>query len=101
MAKKKGELKQTRIPGTSDRIPKAVQDAADAYIKAKRSKAKQLEKMNGCQEVLIELMTKHDIVEIDIDDGEKRLVLEDSSKLSVKKKSDSNPPNADDNEAFT
>jgi len=101
MAKKKrAKKKQTRIPETFDPVPDEVQDAADDYVEAKREQAAWREKTNGRKELLIEKMREHDVTELDIDDGEKRIVLEEGVKVKIKKKSDPKPDTSDADEAF-
>jgi len=91
MAKKRANKveKQTRIPGTADPIPEEVQEAADEYVEAKREKAAWNESMNGRRERLIEVMINHGVHELDIDDGEKKLVLVDEHKLKIQAKKSS------------
>jgi hypothetical protein len=77
-------LSQQTIPGTADEVPTEVKEAADAYVSAKRKVAKFREKMNAALEDLIEKMKENDIVEILIDDGEKRLTLTAQDKIKIK-----------------
>jgi len=102
MARKKAPApapKQERIEGTFDPIPEEVQLAADEYVHAKRKVAEWREMMNGRKETLIEAMTNHDVRELDIDDGDKRLVLDEKLNVSIKKKSDPKPGTDDSTDA--
>jgi len=77
-------MKQKRIPGTFDPVPKAVEEAAAEYLKHKRAVAKGREKMNASLEDLIAKMRKADVVEMLVDDGEKILTLSAEDKIKVK-----------------
>jgi hypothetical protein len=90
--------KQTRIPGTFDPIPKPVQEAADEYARAKRSKANALAKMNARAEELIDVMKEHDITEVEIDDGDKRITLTAADKLKIEKKKEADNGDSADEE---
>ncbi len=95
------ELRQERIDGTYDPVPEEVQSAADEYVRAKRKTAEWREAMNGRKEALIDAMVSHDVRELDIDDGEKRIVLEDNRVVKIKKKSNAKPGvDSDADEAF-
>lgn len=81
-------MKQTMIEGTCDVIPPEVQEAANAYLKAKRSVANWREKTNNFLAELIEKMKANDVVEMLIDDGEKKLILTERNvvKITARKK---------------
>jgi len=97
MAKKRTATKdkQTRIPGTFDPVPKEVEAARDEYVEAKREKAAWLVTMNDRRNRLIEMMREHDIERLEIDDGEKILVLEEDWKLRIESKKDDGTDDAD------
>lgn len=71
----------------ADKVPKEVQDAADNYVAALRSKAKAAEKFAGAKTSLIETMksTKTDKVKVVYKDGEKILELEEIERLHLRK----------------
>jgi len=75
--------KQQWIEGTYDPVPDAVQEAADSYVEAKRELASWRELMNGRKRDLIDAMKEHNVSELMIDDGEKKLVLVEDSKLKI------------------
>lgn len=83
--KKTPKTKQKLIEGTYDKVPKAVQTLADKYVDVKRKKADALGQLNTARDILIVAMKKHDVVEILIDDGDKRLILDESQSLKIKK----------------
>lgn len=78
--------KQSRIPGSYDPVPKPVQEAADSYVEAKRETAAWREQMNGRRDHLIARMREHGVAELDIDDGEKKLLLVEEDKVKIKAK---------------
>ena len=75
---------QKRIDGTFDKPPAPVRKAADNYVEAVRQKADWLTTMNERKEVLIEMMKEHDIAEIEIDEGEKKIVLSEQNTVKIK-----------------
>ena len=83
-----GKLKQKMIEGCADQVPAEVREAVDAYLTAKGVVAKNREKMNDALGDLIDKMKEHDVAEMLIDDGEKKLVLtvKDLVKIKVWKK---------------
>jgi hypothetical protein len=76
--------KQQMIKGTVDEAPAEVQEAADAYVKAKRATSRNREKMNGALEALVIVMKEHDVAECLIDDGDKRLILSEKDQVKIK-----------------
>ncbi len=79
-------MAKKQLPGLEDTPEvKAVREAADEYVKAKRAKARALAKMNDRKERLIELMQEHDVKSVKIDDGDKVLELDDTVKLKITK----------------
>jgi hypothetical protein len=92
---------QQRIPGTYDPVPEPVQQAADSYVEAKRELAAWREAMNGRRDDLIEVMKANDVQEIDIDDGEKRLVLIDAATVKIQRKKAAEPEVEDEVEDAT
>lgn len=76
--------KQMLIEGTCDKPPKAVEEAAELYLKYKRSVASNREKMNAALDDLIEKMKKAGIKEFLVDDGEKKLILTEKDQVQVK-----------------
>lgn len=78
--------KQKMIEGTHDEIPELVSAAADAYLTAKRTIAKQREKQNAALDALILRMHEANLTEIQIDDGDSRLVLEEKELVKIKKR---------------
>ena len=80
------ELQQERIPETYDPVPAEVEEAANEYLEAKRALAEWRETMNGRREHLIGMMIEHDIRELDIDDGEKKLILDERHHVLIKAK---------------
>ncbi|MCK9569289.1 hypothetical protein M0R72_10160 [Candidatus Pacearchaeota archaeon] len=88
--------KQKTIPGMVDEVSGEVQDAADAYLEAKRSVGKFLEQMNGNLDVLISKMKEADVTEILIDDGDKRLTLTEKDQVKIVKRKKAGDDSADD-----
>ena len=77
--------KQRTIGDIVPEVPAAVQEAADAYVSAKRSLGKAKEKHNTAQDALIEAMRAADCLEVPIDLGNKRIVLNEKDVLRIKK----------------
>lgn len=77
-------LKQKVIEGTQDVVPEEVSAAADEYLRHKRAVAKSREKMNAAIDRLIGKMKEHDVAEMLIDDGEKRLILDSKELIKIK-----------------
>jgi hypothetical protein len=77
-------LSQQTIPGTADEVPAEVKEAADAYVSAKRQVAQYRKKMNAALEDLINKMKENDVVEMLIEDGEKRLTLTEKDQIKIR-----------------
>jgi D-aminopeptidase len=75
--------KQSMIPGTCDEVPPEVEAAAEKYLKQKRLVAKGREQMNAALEVLIAAMRAAGVHEMLVDDGEKRLILDEKDVVRV------------------
>lgn len=77
----------------ADKVPLQVQEAADSYVAALRSKAKAAEKFAGAKTALIETMksTKTDKVKVLYKDGEKILELEEIERLHLRKAESAQP----------
>jgi hypothetical protein len=65
--------------------PKKVQDAADAYASALRRLGNAKGKLNTARDVLIAEMKGADITVVEIDEGNKRIVLSEKDALKIKK----------------
>jgi hypothetical protein len=65
--------------------PKVVQNAADEYASALRRLGSAKGKMNTAKDVLIDAMKKVDITVVEIDEGNKRIVLSEKDTLKIKK----------------
>lgn len=90
MAKKRSKKRdtQTRIEGTYEPVPKALQKIADDFVAAKREKQAWLESEKAKREELIAAMQEAGIAEIEIDDGEKKIVLIDATTVKIQAKKD-------------
>lgn len=92
--------KQQRIPGTFDKIPKAVQDKIDTYLEAKRQISAWRESFNSSKQELIDIMLEKGLTEILIDDEEKILRLVDDRKLKIEARKSQEQQDAEE-EAFS
>ena len=84
---KKAKDRQTTIPGVIPKVPKEVQDAVDSYVDRLRARQQLQTEESDLRTEAIERMQKHNIMAVDIDDGEKACNLEPGGdKLKIKKK---------------
>jgi len=89
MAKEKEEAEekktQTTMGDIVPKVPKAVQENADAYASALRSLGRSKGKLNTAKDVLILAMKDADVSEVQIDSGNKRITLTAKDQLKIKK----------------
>ena len=86
-AQKPVKDQQTTIPGVVPKVPKEVQDAVDDYVDRLRARQQIQTEEGELRAEAIDLMRKHKIMAVDIDDGEKACNLEPAGdKLKIKKK---------------
>lgn len=78
MAKKRAqsEAPDGQLGDWLEKIPKRVQECADAYDAAHTAKGKASAKLNSAKDTLIEAMKEHEIQRVRIRNGEKFLVLD-------------------------
>jgi hypothetical protein len=74
-----------------DKVPEAVQGAADDYDKAHTAKSKAQGKLNTAKENLIAKMRAHNIPKVRIRNGDKFLVISAMDKITYEKPADSVP----------
>jgi len=71
-----------------DKVPEAVQEAADDYDKAHTAKSKAQGKLNTAKENLIAAMRAHGVRKVRIRNGDKFLVVSAVDKLTYEKPED-------------
>ena len=77
--RKRARSRQTKIAGSSDEIPKDLQDKVVEYVATLRERLARQQEENVLRAEVIELMHKHRITTVPLDEGtdeEKRLILE-------------------------
>lgn len=77
--RKRARSRQTKIAGSSDEIPKDLQDKVDEYVATLRERLASQQAENVLRTEVIDLMHAHRITAVPLDEGtdeEKRLVLE-------------------------
>lgn len=83
MAKKK-KARQKRIPGTYDEVPAEVETLVERYVDTLRERQALQEAENSLRVQLIEAFKEHKLTKVDIDGGEKVLLLVRDSSASLK-----------------
>jgi hypothetical protein len=86
MAKKAKQLKITEV---ADVVPDAVQDAVDTYVDTLRNRQATQTLESEQRERVIALMKEHGLERVEIDAGEKDLVLVHNERVKIKKKGES------------
>ena len=83
----------------ADKVPEAVQEAADTYMQARFKKTAAVEKFNGAESSLIALMTEQKCPKVKViyKDGTKVIELSELVKLKLRKPEKA--PSTDDDDA--
>jgi hypothetical protein len=84
MAKKKA-APRGQLGDWLDKVPKAVQDAADEYDRSHKAKAKALGKLNTEKDVLIDKMRANKVKKVRVRNGDKLLVIDSTDKITYEK----------------
>jgi hypothetical protein len=93
---KQQTLKDNSGDDWADKVPEAVQEAADNYMQARVKKTNAVEKFNGAETNLIDVMTETDTKKVKViyKDGTKVIELSELVKLKLRKPEKA--PSADD-----
>ncbi len=78
--------KQLKIATVADVVPDVVQDAVDTYVDTLRNRQATQTLEGEHRERVIALMKEHGIERVEIDEGEKDLVLVHNERVKIKKK---------------
>lgn len=87
MAKKQSGQQLALNDDWTDKVPEVVQEAADTYMSARLKKTNAVEKFNGAEAALIDMMTTNKChkVKVIYKDGTKVLELAELVKLKLRK----------------
>ena len=89
MAKKVAKKRQMKMVDVADVVPDEIQDAVDTYVDTLRSRQATQTVEGEYRERVIALMKEHGIERVEIDGGEKDLVLVHNERVKIKKKGES------------
>lgn len=81
--------KQLKIATVADVVPDVVQDAVDAYVDTLRNRQATQVLESEHRERVVTLMKEHGLERVEIDGGEKDLVLVHNERVKIKKKGES------------
>jgi len=90
--------RQTKIPGTFDEVPQAVQEKADEYVKVLRARQSRQAKEGTLRAELLELMHEHSIERIELDDEKDLVLVSKGEAVKIKKKSAPTSPDEEGDE---
>jgi hypothetical protein len=82
---KKNSVPNGQLGDWGDKVPKGVQDAADAYDKAHTAKTKAQGSLNTAKETLVEKMRAAGVKKVRIRNGEKFLKISSTDKITYEK----------------
>lgn len=87
MAKKMAQQEFSDADGETwgDKVPQAVQDAADAYEKALKAKNKAAGNFNTAKDNIIAQMKEHGVTKVRVRDGSKYLEMSVDEKVKLHK----------------
>lgn len=79
--------KQVRIEGTFDPVPEELQEKVDQYVGTLRSRMETQQEEDVLRREVIQMMHKHNVEKVPLDDDEKDLVLDHGDeKVKIKKR---------------